>query len=48
MVDIPVKFDLLVNSKHTREEQYATIAHELAHLYAATLALRILNGGQVE
>ena len=37
MVDIPVKFDLLVNSKHTREEQYATIAHELAHLYCGHL-----------
>ena len=37
MVDIPVGYDLLVNSKHTREEQYATIVHELAHLYCGHL-----------
>ncbi len=32
-VDVPVRYELLVNAKHTPEEQYATVAHELAHLY---------------
>ena len=36
-LDIPVKFDLLINSKLSREEQYATIVHELAHLYCGHL-----------
>lgn len=30
---IPVKYELLVNGKMSREAQYATIVHELAHLY---------------
>ncbi len=36
-VDVPVGYDLLVNSEHTPEEQYATVAHELAHLYCGHL-----------
>ena len=36
-IDIPVKYDLLVNTKLSREAQYATIVHELAHLYCGHL-----------
>lgn len=36
-VDIPVKYDLLVNAKLSPEARYATIAHELAHLYCGHL-----------
>ena len=37
MVNIPVKYDLVVNSKLSRDSQYATIAHEFAHLYCGHL-----------
>lgn len=37
MVNIPVGFDLVVNSMLNRESQYATIVHELAHLYCGHL-----------
>ena len=33
LANIPVKYDLVVNAALGGEEQYATIAHELAHLY---------------
>ncbi len=33
LTNIPVKYDLVVNAALSDEEQYATIAHELAHLY---------------
>ena len=36
-VDVPVRYDLLVNSEHTPEERYATVAHEFAHLYCGHL-----------
>ena len=36
-VDIPVRYDLLINEKLSREAQYATIVHELAHLYCGHL-----------
>lgn len=36
-VDIPVRYDLLINGKLSREAQYATIVHELAHLYCGHL-----------
>jgi hypothetical protein len=36
-VEIPVHYDLLVNDKLSREAQYATIVHELAHLYCGHL-----------
>ena len=36
-IDIPVKYDLVINSKLRREAQYATIVHELAHLYCGHL-----------
>ena len=48
MVDIPVKYDLVVNRKLNPESKYATIAHELAHLYCGHLVLRIIIGGQAE
>jgi hypothetical protein len=32
-VSIPVKYDLLLNANHSREARYATMIHELAHLY---------------
>lgn len=35
--NVPVKFDLLCNGKMSREAQYATIVHELAHLYCGHL-----------
>jgi len=35
--DIPVKYDLVVNAKTGREARYATIVHELAHLYCGHL-----------
>lgn len=36
-VQVPVRYDMVVNSKHKPEVQYATIAHELAHLYCGHL-----------
>jgi hypothetical protein len=35
--DIPVRYDMLVNGKLSREAQFATIVHELAHLYCGHL-----------
>ena len=32
-MDIPVKYDLVINAGLSREARYATIVHELAHLY---------------
>lgn len=36
-IDIPVKYDLVINGTLSREAQYATIVHELAHLYCGHL-----------
>lgn len=36
-VDIPIKYDLVVNASLSSEAQYATIVHELAHLYCGHL-----------
>ena len=36
-VDIPVKYDLVINAGLSREARYATIVHELAHLYCGHL-----------
>lgn len=36
-VDIPVRYDLVVNKNHNREVQFVTIVHELAHLYCGHL-----------
>ena len=30
---VPVRYELLLNAKHTPVVQYVTLAHELAHLY---------------
>ena len=35
--DIKVRYELLLNAKHSSEEKYATLAHELAHLYCGHL-----------
>ena len=37
MVDIPVNYDLEISAKLSDEERYATIAHELSHLYCGHL-----------
>jgi hypothetical protein len=34
---VPVRFELLLNSRQSREEQYATLVHELGHLYCGHL-----------
>ena len=36
-INVPVKYDLIINSKLSYEAQYATIVHELAHLYCGHL-----------
>lgn len=36
-VEIPVKYDVIVNGKLSREAQYVTFVHELAHLYCGHL-----------
>ena len=35
--DVKVCYELLLNARHSPEEQYATLAHELAHLYCGHL-----------
>lgn len=32
-IDVPLRYELLLNRDHSREEKFATLAHELAHLY---------------
>jgi hypothetical protein len=34
---IPRRYELLLNKRHSREAQYATLVHELAHLYCGHL-----------
>lgn len=36
-IDVPVRYEVLLNSRHSPETQYATLAHELAHLYCGHL-----------
>jgi len=36
-VDIPVRYDMVTNEKLSQEARYATIVHELAHLYCGHL-----------
>jgi hypothetical protein len=36
-IDLPVRYQLLLNARHTGEAQYATLIHELAHLYCGHL-----------
>ena len=33
LVNVPIRYNILLNSKMSRESKYATIVHELAHLY---------------
>ena len=35
--DMKVRYELLLNAKHSPEAKYATLAHELAHLYCGHL-----------
>ena len=35
--EIAVRYELLLNQKHSREEKYVTLVHELAHLYCGHL-----------
>jgi hypothetical protein len=32
-IELPVRYELILNSAHSEEAQYATLVHELAHLY---------------
>lgn len=34
---VPIRYELLLNSDHSREAQFATLTHELAHLYCGHL-----------
>jgi hypothetical protein len=36
-IQVPVRYELILSSKATAEEQYATLVHELAHLYCGHL-----------
>jgi len=36
-VAVPVRYEMLLNAKHSPEAKYATLAHELAHLYCGHL-----------
>jgi len=36
-VEVPLRYELLVNARHSAEAQYATLVHELAHLYCGHL-----------
>lgn len=36
-IDVPLRYELLLNSEHSREAKYATLVHELAHLYCGHL-----------
>jgi len=35
--DVPVRYELLLNSHQSAEERYATLIHELGHLYCGHL-----------
>lgn len=35
---VPLRYDLLLNSSHSPEAKYATLVHELAHLYCGHLS----------
>jgi hypothetical protein len=36
-VEVPLRYELLLNSKHSAPAKYATLAHELGHLYCGHL-----------
>jgi hypothetical protein len=35
--NIPIRYDIVLNNKHSPEAQYPTVVHELAHLYCGHL-----------
>lgn len=37
IVTVPVRYELLLNAKQTRDSRYATLVHELGHLYCGHL-----------
>jgi hypothetical protein len=37
VVEVPLRYELLLNRMHSREARYATLVHELAHLYCGHL-----------
>ncbi len=41
-----VRYELLLNAKHSPEQKYATLAHELAHLYCGHLGSPATTGGR--
>jgi hypothetical protein len=36
-IDVPVRYEILLNGDHSPSAQYATLVHELAHLYCGHL-----------
>ncbi len=36
-VQVPLRYELFLNAKHSSEAKYATLTHELAHLYCGHL-----------
>ena len=36
-LDVPLRYEMLLNENHAPESQYATLVHELAHLYCGHL-----------
>jgi len=43
---IPRRYEVLLNAKHSPEARYATLAHELAHLYCGHLGTPTNSGGR--
>ncbi len=37
IIRVPRRYEVLLNGKHAREDRYATLVHELAHLYCGHL-----------
>jgi hypothetical protein len=37
ITEIPIKYDIGINSHHSKESQFATVVHELGHLYSGHL-----------
>ncbi len=36
-IQVPLRYEILLNTNHSKEEKYATLVHELAHLYCGHL-----------
>lgn len=36
-IRVPLRYEILLNERHSKEAKYATLAHELAHLYCGHL-----------